>query len=222
MNNYDIETSEYVKHGLTLFQAALFGDSESEHLDKYCQILLPHGVVVDMGAGVGGMGFGIERRCLEVTHVLNVTNSVVQAVHIERAGGIAILSDYHYVEQIKDASVDFVMFNEAFGYGKAQKLFAESARMLVNNGRLVIKDFAPLHPGKSVILDAWEYVVHPVSDLIYAAEKVGLKCVLFMLPKVSRVVWDSFRKNSTNMERWHGNKKYPLEVSLMVFQKVAA
>ena len=221
MNDYDIETAEYLKHGLTLFQAGLFGDSESEHLDKYCQLIAPNGVVVDMGAGVGGMGVGIQNRCPLVTQVINVTSSSVQEKIITDAGGIAVLSDYHSVPKIKSESVDFVMFNESFGYGDAKKLIAESARILKPGGRLAIKDFAPMKPAAPVFLDAWEYVVYPVADIVCIAESLELRCTLFTLPRAVKTVWDRFMRES-NMKNWHGNTRHPLAVSLFIFEKQPA
>lgn len=219
MNNYDVETDEYLKHGLTVFQCRLFGDSEQAHIKNYCAWFKPTGVVVDMGAGVGAMGMGIQRLCPDVSLIVNVTNSPVQAEYIEKAGGYAVLRDYHDVPEVLDACADFVMFNETLGYGNLQKLMQESSRMLCLGGRLVIKDFSPVKPADFTDLTGWGYKVPPVHEVVGAAAAAGLRCTVFAIPAVSGSLWEEFMQES-KMAEWHGTVSYPLDSSVYVFERV--
>ena len=219
MNDYDIETDEYLKNGLTLFQCRLYGNNEQEHIRNYCSWLKPNGVVVDMGSGVGAMGAGMVVECRGIDAVINVTNSQIQADYIAQHGGRVICRDFHSVPEIPNETVDFVMFNETIGYGDMARLFKESCRMLRPKGRVVIKDFAPLLPNEHTDLIGWEYKVAPLHEVIQAAADTNLRCTLFSLPLVSSHIWEKFMQES-KMSSWHGCVEYCLDSTLIVFEKV--
>lgn len=220
LNDYEVETEEYLKHGLTLFQCRLYGITEEEHIKNYCSWMKPSGVVVDMGSGIGSMGRGILKHRPNVKAVINVTNSPVQADYILRMGERVILCDYHHVPEIPDGTANFVMFNETIGHGNPQQLLQEAARMLADGGRVVVKDFAPKNPADYVDVFGWNYKVVPVQELIGAAGNYGLRCTLFSLPEVSDQIWQTFMENS-QMVNWHGSIEYPLDSALFVFKKVS-
>lgn len=217
MNNYEIETQEYLNHGLTLFQYGLFADTEEEHVARFCELTQPSGVVVDMGAGVGTMGRMIKWMCPEVKAVVNVTNSPVQAQISRNANDEVLLCDFHNVQAISNGAVDFVMFNESFGYGDPETLMLESARLLRTGGKLVIKDFS----ANTNLLDVidqpgWGYRMYPQHTILHAAAKAGLRCLLVAHPPIVTKKWADFMKASQMIE-WHGNKNYDGTTAVFVF-----
>lgn len=217
MNNYEIETQEYLKHGLTLFQYGLFADTEEEHVAKFCELTRPSGVVVDMGAGIGTMGRMIKWMCPEVTTVVNVTNSPIQAQMLSNANDRVLLCDFHNVQEISNGAADFVMFNESFGYGDPEALMLESARLLRFGGKLVVKDFSVNKRLLDVVdLPGWEYRIYPQHTILHAAAKAGLRCLLVAHPPISTKKWASFMETSEMVE-WHGDKDYDGTTAVFIF-----
>ena len=219
MNNYEIETDEYLKFGLNLFQYSLFGDTEEEHVQKFCNFIQPHGVVVDMGAGVGSMGKLMKAVCPSIDKVINVTNSPTQAKRIVDKQEICILSDFHSVPEIAGGSADIVMFNESFGYGDPDLLMIESSRILKSGGLLVIKDFSVNKRLLDVIdLTGWGYKIFPQHQILLAAAKSRLRCLSIMHPEISTKRWGKFMEEST-MPKWHGEVDYDGTTAIFVFSR---
>lgn len=220
MNNYEIETHEYLTHGLTLFQYGLFAETEEEHVRRFCELTQPQGVVVDMGAGVGAMGRMIQQLRPEVTSVINVTNSLTQARIIKDASGSVCLCDFHHVEEVPAGAADFVMFNESFGYGNPEELMSESARLLRYGGRLVVKDFSVNRRLlETVELPGWEYHIYPQHRILHAAAKAGLRCVMVVHPSINTKKWAEFLQKS-RMVAWHGDQDYDGTTAVFVFSKI--
>lgn len=220
MNNYNVETAEYLKHGLTLFQCGLFAETEFEHVQRYCDLIRPRGTVVDMGAGVGTMGKLMRTICPEVQQVINVTNSIEQAKLIDASKETVILSDFHAVTKIPDGSADVVMFNESFGYGDPAALLTESARILKTNGRLVVKDFSVDKRLLDVIvLPGWDYRVFPQHEILHTAAKSHLRCLSVSHPTTYLTRWERFMQQS-KMAQWHGTENYGGRSAVFVFVRV--
>jgi SAM-dependent methyltransferase len=220
VNNYEIETQEYLKHGLTLFQYGLFAENEEEHVRRFCELTRPAGVVVDMGAGIGTMGRLLQQACPQVTHVINVTNSPTQAQILRDAGDTVCLCDFHHVSAVPAGAADFVMFNESFGYGDPEALMAESARLLRPGGVLVIKDFSVNRRLLDTVdLPGWEYHVYPQHRILLAAAKAGLRCVLVVHPTITTKKWAEFLQNSKMVE-WHGNEDYDGTTAVFMFTRI--
>jgi SAM-dependent methyltransferase len=222
VNNYEIETQEYLKHGLTLFQCGLFADTEEEHVARFCELTRPSGVVIDMGAGIGTMGRMIKWICPEVKVVVNVTNSPTQAQMLRNANDEVLLCDFHNVQDIPDGAADFVMFNESFGYGDPKVLMLESARLLRIGGKLVVKDFSDNKRLLDVInIPDWDYRVYPQHTILHAAAEAGLRCLLVAHPPISTKKWENFMKTSQMIE-WHGDKDYDSTTAVFVFIRAQA
>lgn len=222
MNNYDVETAEYLAHGLTLFQYGLFGNSELEHVQRFCELVHPRGVVVDMGAGIGTMGKLMREVCPEVETVINITNSAEQAKIADANNERVVLSDFHAVPEVPTSSADVVMFNESFGYGDPGTLMAESARMLKTGGMLVIKDFSVnTRLLDTVVLPGWEYRVFPQHEILHAAAKTGLRCLMVLHPITSTERWAKFMQQS-KMAQWHGTTNYDGRAAVFVFVRAQA
>jgi SAM-dependent methyltransferase len=201
MNNYDIETSEYIKNGLGLFQCGLFGDTEEEHVKIYCQYVEPKGVIVDMGCGIGTMG-ALINEFVPNTMTINVTNSTFQAKYLEDNGRKVILSDYKNIP-LPDGFADFVMFNESFGYGGEDTALAEAARILKVGGSLAIKDYS--HTDKisdGEYIDSWEYMIYPMSKILQKAELLNLRLDFMIHPDANVQKCHVFLANS-KLKDWH-------------------
>jgi SAM-dependent methyltransferase len=219
MNDYEIETAEYLEHGLTLFQCAMFGASEKEHIQAYNDYFKPSGFVIDMGCGIGTMCAELQAISPAITRTLNITNSPTQIQIMRDLGRDCILSDYHHIEALPDAVADYVMFNEAFGYWDPTKLMQESARLLVPGGRLIIKDFASRRQLlKDVYVPEWEYCAHPMHSVLFSAANAGLRCEALVHPEVFTQHWSEFMQKS-RMGSWHGYKTPDTRAVVFVFTK---
>lgn len=219
MNNYDIETEEYLAHGVNLFIKPMLGENEISHMVEYVKIFRPEGLVVDMGCGVGKTGEYI-KSMVPNADVINVTNSKYQFDYMVNRGINAVLADYHETG-ISDFSADFVMFNQSFGYGDPLRLMAEAARILKDGGSLAIYDFAPNENISSPLnFDGWEYWVYPVSHVINSAEKNNLKVVLAFNSKQYGDAGLAFLESSKKMREWHKKIVFPANAICMKFVKI--
>lgn len=218
MNNYEIETDEYIAYGLNIFQSELFAESERDHAIIYKHYTSVKGLVVDMGCGIGEMGALLELGDDSVS-VINVTNSNRQVELMQKLGRNCVLSDFHNTE-IKSGIADTVMFNESFGYGDCDRLASESARLLKTGGSLLIKDFSPVKELDATIdMDSWDYVVHPVSKIINSCEIAGLKMIWAFHPSTFRDRAENFFKTS-KMNQWHDSINTGCITILIKFTKV--
>jgi len=200
MNNYDIETQEYLNYGIKLFQYNLFGETELEHAHVYNGICAPNGLILDLGCGIGEMGYLIS-QLVPNTHTINVTNSIVQCEYMTKMRRTNVLADYHKTE-LPSSIADTVMFNESFGYGDIEILLKETSRLLKHKGQLILKDFSHakpyLHNG---YFKSWEYTVHQTSKLITVAEQNSLRLEFIVCPTV-QVTRSDFFLNS-KLGEWH-------------------
>ena len=140
-NNYDIETIEYVKNNINIFQSYLFSDNEYEHVQILYNMIKPKdfSTIIDMGCGTAEVS-RIFKIINPTLNMIAITNSKVQYDLARKKSIKAILTDYHTVP-LKNNSADIVMFLETIGYGNYIKLLEESIRLLKNNGIIFIKDF---------------------------------------------------------------------------------
>lgn len=218
MKNYDLETAEYLSHGIGLFIAYMMGNDERSHIAEYVKIFQPYGTIVDMGCGVGTTGELIKEFVPE-SKTINVTNSEFQANYMAKHGRYFIQSDYHDTGLANEVA-DCVMFNESFGYGNPEVLMAESSRILKDGGFLLMKDFTPINnPSEVIEMSGWEYFVYPLSRIISAAEKANLKLIWAFNKdaSVDRFVNFFF---SSKMKDWHQNIHFPCNCICMKFVKM--
>jgi ubiquinone/menaquinone biosynthesis C-methylase UbiE len=219
MNNYNVETAEYIKHGLNLFQCWLLGDTEAEHVELFCRLTQPKGLVIDMGCGIGSMGELMQDRCPSISKVINVTNAEEQVKILELRGLNYVHADFSGVP-LESGIADFVMFNESFGYGNPKDLMEESARLLKVGGALVIKDFSlGNNLTKHRYLSGWDCSIQPTSTVIKEAESNNLKLVSFIHPEANIERWDDFMQKSSMLD-WHGDEASEAQACMYHFVKL--
>jgi SAM-dependent methyltransferase len=201
MNNYEIETEEYLEHGVRLFQCGLFGQDELSHVAEYCKLTDPKGLIIDMGCGIGEMG-ALIKIVRPNTYTIGVTNCEYQLKHMQEAGRDAVLSDYMDTP-FKDAVADFVMFNESFGYGDANNSVKEASRLLKPGGTLAIKDYR--HGANLTEVEyepTWDYRFYPPHMLIKIAAENGLALDFYTHPECDYDKCYEFLSKS-KLKEWH-------------------
>lgn len=219
MNDYEVETDEYLTHGITLFQSTLYGSTEEAHVATYCSMVRPTGDLLDIGCGIGTMGALVQQVCPDVRSVLNVTNCERQLDVMRSLGRRCVNGSFENLSSVPDDSFDFIMFNESIGYGDPVTAIPEAVKKLRAGGRLVIKDFSPLSQGVNPVhLDTWGYTVYPLTRFIDAATEARLVCDWFCRPSCSMERWHKFCRES-KMGAWHTDIAYDISAALLVFRK---
>jgi len=218
MNNYDLETNEYLAHGIKLFVSQMFGPDEPSHMEAYVNLFQPYGTIVDMGCGIGETGAWI-KKFDPLSRTINVTNSEFQAEYMRDLGREYVLSDFHETG-IPDEFADCVMFNESFGYGNPEALMQEASRILKVNGFVFIMDFTPTkNIGESLELTGWDFSLYPSSRIISSAEKANLKLVWAFNKDASNERCIKFF-NESRMKEWHKQVLFPTVSTCFKFIKL--
>ena len=205
MNNYEIETDEYLTHGLKLFLCARLGETEKEHSEKYHQFIgfKKSSTVVDMGCGIGEMG-RLLHKCDETLNIFNVTNSPRQCEIAKQLGSHCVLADFH-ATGLPSGIAQYVMFNESFGYGDPKQLLQEAARLLSDGGWVVLRDFSPNTPLEQVHASSWDYKCYPMHEVIAAAAQARLALLWMKRPKFLYAHYKQFFQSSAKMQTWHSD-----------------
>lgn len=153
-NNYELETHEYLKNNINIFQFYLFSDNEYEHAKILYDIINPknYSKILDMGCGVGEIG-KIFKSINPTIDFTGITNSEIQ-YQISSQKIKTIFGDYHTIP-LPDNSVDIVLFLESFGHGDPVVLFMEIRRILKKGGILFLKDF--FSHGQTIYNNLWDY-----------------------------------------------------------------
>jgi SAM-dependent methyltransferase len=169
---YEQETDEYIKHGLSVFNAAMLGDTEAKHVARIAELIDSSGtVLVDMGCGIGGVG-RLLKEANPALSVYGVTNVHRQIELCNELGGVTpVFCDYHETD-LPPGSADVVLFNESFGYGDLRALLRESMRLLKPGGVLLIRDW--FMQTDATFDPHWQYRYHTQRDVIEYAKHVGL------------------------------------------------
>lgn len=198
--NYDMETPEYLKHGLRVMQAAMFARTEAAHVyELYKMVRPPIGArIVDMGCGIGEVGRLFQQFDPSLRY-LGVTNSKVQARHAAAAGLRCHLGDFARVPLL-DGDADVVMFNETIGHGELGDLIAEAHRLLAPGGVLFIKDWDS--PTAHFSAD-WGYTLTPTPEVVAAIERAGFAGVEVSHPTANYDRFAAFMKVSELMKTAH-------------------
>lgn len=170
---YEEETSEYIKHGLTVFNAAMLADTEQGHADALAEMIgMKDGqIVVDMGCGIGGVS-RLMRNRFPLSTFYGITNVQAQIkIMAEHEDVLPVLCDYHNVP-LESGCADVVMFNESIGYGELPVLLDESFRLLKPGGVLAIKDGVSL-TGQDEWSSEWQWFTFAKGRIDEAAGVAG-------------------------------------------------
>jgi cyclopropane fatty-acyl-phospholipid synthase-like methyltransferase len=170
---YEQETDEYLKHGLTVFNAAMLDKTEEGHARALAEMIyMTDGqTVIDMGCGVGGVS-RLMKQMFPESKFYGVTNVKAQIEIMQKLGGVTpIFSDYHN-PPIESGFADVVMFNESIGYGNLGALLKESFRLLKQGGALAIKDGVSL-TGSDEWSSEWQWVTFAKGRIDDMARQIG-------------------------------------------------
>ena len=223
MNDYEIETEEYLRHGIRLFQAHILGNSELEHAIAFYNLCMPSGVGVDMGCGIGEMGHLLRLVDPSLT-VIGVTNCEAQSRYMTSIQRDHIFADYHSVP-LQSGVADFVMFNESIGYADLDVVLAESGRLLKKNGKLLIRDFCnTTSTTEPFYLKSWAYTQYPINVLVNKTAANGMTMNFFLKPKTNFARFKNVLLNS-RFKQWHddsseGNYDAKMTPMLCSFSKL--
>lgn len=174
---YEEETAEYLKHGLTVFNAAMLADTEEGHAQALANMIgMQDGqTVIDMGCGVGGVSC-LLKGLFPASTFYGVTNVKAQVDVMDLAGDVnPIFCDYHSVP-LDGGIADVVMFNESIGYGRLPDLLRESARLLKPGGVIAIKDGVS-KTGKTEWSEVWRWATFEQGLIDKVAAQQGLMVI---------------------------------------------
>lgn len=218
--NYDEETLDFVRHGLSCYDCGLLADTEAEHYTRLFNFLgldtwLMDKVVVDVGCGVGALLEALKRR-FPASQGFGLTNCAVQ-LHLAWDKGV---SAYHAdMDHLDYLPADLFIFAQSIGHAKSMPaVVAECAAKLKSGGRLFIKDFDCVEVSAR---NAWNYRMEPAANFVQAATQAGLRLLKQEIPEVSYERYMRYWRESTYMTRRYGPApEYMIAKSVMLlFEK---
>jgi ubiquinone/menaquinone biosynthesis C-methylase UbiE len=201
-SDYEIETPEYLAHGIKAYQIWMFADSEDQHIE-ICSGLAEYkrGMrICDMGCGVGYIAHLMNLCGFET---VGVTNSRFQhdyaAEHFpETRFLLCDMTD----TPLQGESFDAVQWMESIGYVDQTKAFSEAFRLLKSGGRAVCKDFAAIRD-PSLAGGAWSYRFVSAGEMINRAEDAGLKLIKAFSCRCDSKRYETFFSDSKLMQALH-------------------
>lgn len=202
-NDYELETLEYLKNNINVFQFYLFSDNEYEHIKILYNMINPknNSIILDMGCGVGEIGH-IFKKINPSIEYIGITNSEMQ-YKISSSKIKTIYGDYHNIP-LKDNSVDIVVFFEAFGHGDATSLLKEVKRVLKEGGLLFFKDF--FSKDFTIYNKYWDYTFMGIPEFKNLVERLNFKIIKeIKLPdrEDNKKKYSNFVNNNETMVKLH-------------------
>lgn len=212
---------EFEKNGAQMFICARLAPTEEQHAVVYHDFMRPPAgsLIVDMGCGIGGLGHYLQ--IIDPTlRIVNVTNEPRLIERLKELTRYYVDASFESTG-LPDGLADYVMFNESIGYGDLDALMAESARILKDGGKLIIKDFSPLRSSDEVVdYEAWDYRSKRPDIVLSAAYKQGLNAEVLWHPVTYMQHWNEFMCANTDMlEVWGKDKVLPLCQTMYKFTK---
>lgn len=143
----DEATEKALAMGIRVFNGALFGQNEAEHVDVLLQLLdaVEGALIIDAGCGVGEMARLMRERRPDLQFLLVNTSETQLALcppEFDR-----LLADYENLEGVPDHCADAIVFSYSLCHAESWlAALAEARRVLKPGGTLFINDMATLWP----------------------------------------------------------------------------
>lgn len=172
-SDWELETPEYLRHGLKVFNCFMLGDNDDEHIRKLVAIAnyAPEAKILDMGCGIGYVPDEIRKKGFDVSAV---TNSLFQYEYaMKNYPETKFFFSDMCATPFDDASFDVVQWLESIGYVEQYQAFQEAFRVLRKGGRAMVKDFSTLGE-VSAVNAAWSYNHISAGQMVSSAERAGL------------------------------------------------
>lgn len=144
----DAATEKALEMGIRVFNGALFGQDEAEHVDVLLELLDPieGALVIDAGCGVGEMARLMHERRPDLKFLLVNTSHTQLALcppDFDR-----LLADYEHLDGVPDHCADAVVFSYSLCHADFwPAALAEARRVLKPGGTLLVNDMATLNSG---------------------------------------------------------------------------
>lgn len=143
----DRATEKAIALGIRVFNGAMFGQDEAEHVDVLLHLLDPveDALVIDAGCGVGEMARLMRERRPDMQFLLVNTSEAQLALcppEFDR-----LQADYERLEGVPDHCADAIVFSYSLCHAESWRAaLAEAHRVLKPGGTLLINDMATLWP----------------------------------------------------------------------------
>lgn len=144
----DAATETALEMGIRVFNGALFGEDEAEHVDVLLAILDPveDALIIDAGCGVGEMARLMHERRPDLKFLL-VNTSQAQLEHCPPEFD-RLLADYEHLDGVPDHCADAIVFSYSLCHAEYwPSVLAEARRVLKPGGTLLVNDMATLATG---------------------------------------------------------------------------
>uniref|UniRef100_A0A6M3ISW0 Putative methyltransferase n=1 Tax=viral metagenome TaxID=1070528 RepID=A0A6M3ISW0_9ZZZZ len=175
-SDYEIETPEYLAHGIKVYQYWMLSDSEDKHIE-YCSAIAGyrHGnKICDIGCGIG---YVAHRMNFAGYESVGVTNSKFQHDYaVEHFPETQFLLCDMTKTPLPGETFDAVQWMESVGYVDQKRAFSEGYRILKVGGKAIVKDFAAIKDA-SLACESWSYRFVSAGEMIKLAESAGLRLV---------------------------------------------
>lgn len=201
-SDYEIESPEFLAHGLNVFQSTMLSDSEDEHIERCLQIAgYKRGdKVCDMGCGVG---YVTQRMNLAGHETTGVTNSQFQYDYaVKHFPETRFLLCDMTETPLPGNTFDAVQWMESIGYVEHEKAFSEACRILKAGGKAVVKDWGAIKD-TSFVWDSWPYRFVSAGEMIKRAEVPGLRLVKAFVLAGDMKRFERFCNDSKLMRELH-------------------
>jgi SAM-dependent methyltransferase len=138
-------TPAVLARGIKVFNGALFGADEQEHVDVLLEVLAPapNAMLIDAGCGVGEMARLMCERRPDLEFLL--VNLSPAQLELCPPSFHRLIADFDKLTGVPDGSADAIIFSFAICHSADwPKTLAEARRVLKTGGTLLINDMARL------------------------------------------------------------------------------
>lgn len=228
MSEYDTETQEYLRHGLTLMQASLIGGTEESTIRAIYDVfqLRDLAEIIDLGCGAGGLSIGF----LKINPSLNITAVTNSGYQYELLRDIDRRIDVAMADMtntgLTAGRFDGAVFAESLGYVDARSGLAEAHRLLRPGGVLVIKELCakpnialPEFMDLETKRGRWGYAFSDSEHIEAIGREIGFSVQSMTIP-ASFDRFMNFMRTSQYMMAKHGSETESLPLVTVLFRMV--